>query len=143
MKETFVLSTKIPVRDIMSTQLDTMDRNDTLELAQDVMKQKRIRHFPVLDGEELVGVMSQRDLLHATLGSVMKYGEKAERGFLTSVAVKAVMSEPPITIAPDSPIKEAAQLMVEKQIGCLPVTDNGKLIGIVTETDILKQVAET
>ena len=143
MKTTSVLSTTISVRDIMSTQLDTMDRNDTLDLAQDVMKQKRIRHFPVLDGDQLVGVMSQRDLFHATLGSVMKYGEKAERGFLTTVAVKSVMSEPPITIAPDRTIKEAAQLMVEKQIGCLPVTENGKLIGMVTETDILKQVAKT
>jgi CBS domain-containing protein len=120
-----------------------MDRNDTLELAQDIMTQKRIRHFPVLDGDQLVGVMSQRDLFHATLGSVMKYGEKTEQSFLTTVAVKAVMSEPPITIAPDRTVKEAAQLMVEKQIGCLPVTKNGKLIGMVTETDILRQVATT
>ena len=130
------------VRDIMSTQLKTLERNDTLRLARDIMAQRRIRHFPVVDAGKLVGVVSQRDLFRATLGSVMKYGEVAERAFLASVAVKEVLSEPAITISADALVKKAARLMIEKQIGCLPVMEGGNLVGIVTETDILKQVAE-
>ena len=133
---------EIPIRDIMSTQVKTLDRNDTLELAQDIMTQKRIRHFPVVDADRVVGVMSQRDLVHATLGSVMQYGERAERAFLTTVAVKDVMSEPPVTISPDDTIQKAAHLMVEQQIGCLPVIEKEKLIGMVTETDILRVVVK-
>jgi len=130
------------VRDIMAMEVITLARNDTLQLAKDIMTLGRIRHFPVVDEGEVIGVVSQRDLFRASLGSVMKYGERAERAFLDTVAVKEVMSEPPITISPDTSIKEAARLMVEKKIGCLPVVEGGRLVGLVTETDILREVAE-
>lgn len=126
----------------MATEVITLGCNDTLQLAKDIMTLGRIRHFPVVDEGEVVGVVSQRDLFHASLGSVMKYGEKAERAFLDTVVIKAVMSGPPTTISPDASIKEAARLMAEKKIGCLPVIEEGRLIGLVTETDILREVAE-
>jgi CBS domain-containing protein len=129
------------VRDIMATEVITLGRNDTLQLARDIMTLGRIRHFPIVEEGEVVGVISQRDLFHASLGSVMKYGEKAEREFLGTVAVKEEMKDPPITVSPDASIKEAARMMVEKQIGCLPVVEEGELVGLVTETDILKEVA--
>lgn len=130
------------VRDIMATEVTTLGRNDSLQLARDIMTLGRVRHFPVIDDGKLVGVVSQRDLYKASLGSVMKYGEKAQRAFLEGIAVKEVMSDPPITIAPHASVKEAARLMMEKKIGCLPVLEGAKLVGIVTETDMLKLVAE-
>lgn len=130
------------VRDIMATEVTTLGRNDSLQLARDIMTLGRVRHFPVIDDGKLVGVVSQRDLYKASLGSVMKYGEKAQRAFLEGIAVKEVMSDPPITIAPHAAVKEAARLMMEKKIGCLPVLEGAKLVGIVTETDMLKLVAE-
>jgi CBS domain-containing protein len=130
------------VRDIMATEVTTLGRNDSLQLARDIMTLGRVRHFPVIDDGKLVGVVSQRDLYKASLGSVMKYGEKAQRAFLEGIAVKEVMSDPPITIAPHASVKEAARLMMEKKIGCLPVLEGAKLMGIVTETDMLKLVAE-
>lgn len=102
----------------------------------------RDNHFPVLDDGELVGVLSQRDLFHATLGSVMKYGEKAEGAYLATVAVKEVMSAPPVTVGPAATIGETARLMVDRKIGCLPVVERGKLVGLVTETDLLRHLAE-
>jgi len=96
----------------------------------------------VVDDGKVVGVVSQRDLYKASLGSVMKYGEKAQRAFLEGIVVKEVMNDPPITIAPHASVQEAARLMMEKKIGCLPVLEGAKLIGIVTETDMLKLVAE-
>jgi CBS domain-containing protein len=130
------------VRDIMTTEVTTLGRNDSLQLAKDIMTLGRVRHFPVIDDGKLVGVVSQRDLYKASLGSVLKYGEKAQRAFLEGVAVKEVMSDPPITIAPHATVQEAARLMMEKKIGCLPVLEGPTLVGIVTETDMLKLVAE-
>ena len=130
------------VREIMSAEVTTLGRNDTLQLAQDIMTLGRVRHFPVLEDGEVVGVMSQRDLYKASLGSVMKYGEKAQREFLDTIAVKEVMHYPPVTTPPQASVKEAARLMLGEKIGCLPVIDGAELVGIVTETDMLKLVAE-
>jgi CBS domain-containing protein len=130
------------VRDIMTTEVTTLGRNDSLQLVKDIMNLGRVRHFPVTEDGKVVGVVSQRDLYKASLGSVMKYGEKAQRAFLEGIVVKEVMSDPPITIAPHASVQEAARLMMEKKIGCLPVLEGAQLVGIVTETDMLKLVVE-
>ena len=130
------------IRDIMIAEVTTLQRNDSLQLVKDIMTLGRVRHFPVMDDDKVVGVVSQRDLYKASLGSVMKYGEKAQRAFLEGIVVKEVMSDPPITIAPHASVQEAARLMMEKKVGCLPVLEGAKLVGIVTETDMLKLVAE-
>lgn len=127
------------VRDIMSAEVTTLGRNDTLLLAKDIMNLGRIRHFPVVEDDELVGVVSQRDLYRASLGTVMQYGEKAQRAFLESVAVKEIMVDP-ISIGPDATVQDAARLMMEHKIGCLPVLEDDRLVGIVTETDMLQVV---
>ena len=130
------------IRDIMIAEVTTLQRNDSLQLVKDIMTLGRVRHFPVMDDDKVVGVVSQRDLYKASLGSVMKYGEKAQRAFLEGIVVKEVMSDPPITIAPHASVQEAARLMMEKKVGCLPVLEGSQLVGIVTETDMLKLVAE-
>ena len=81
------------VREIMSAEVTTLGCDDTLQLAQDIMTLGRVRHFPVLEDGEVVGVMSQRDLYKASLGSVMKYGEKAQREFLDTIAVAEMDEE--------------------------------------------------
>ena len=130
------------VRDIMTVEVTTLGRNDTLLLAKDIMNLGRVRHFPVVEDDELVGVVSQRDLYRASLGTVMQYGEKAQRAFLESVAVKEVMADP-IAIGPDAMVRDAARLMLEHKIGCLPVLEDSRLVGIVTETDMLQVVVDT
>ena len=129
------------VRDIMTVEVTTLGRNDTLLLAKDIMNLGRVRHFPVVEDDELVGVVSQRDLYRASLGTVMQYGEKAQRAFLESVAVKEVMADP-ISISPDATVRDAARLMMEHKIGCLPVLKDSRLVGIVTETDMLQVVVD-
>lgn len=129
------------VRDIMSAEVTTLGRNDTLLLAKDIMNLGRIRHFPVVEDDELVGVVSQRDLYRASLGTVMQYGEKAQRAFLESIVVKEIMVDP-ISIGPDATVGDAARLMMEHKIGCLPVLEDDRLVGIVTETDMLQIVVD-
>jgi CBS domain-containing protein len=130
------------VSDIMTRQVVTLGRNDSLHLAKDILSLDRLRHFPVVDEGIVVGVVSQRDLYKASLGSVLKYGEKAQQTFLQGITVKEVMSEPPITVTPHVSIQEAARLMMERKIGCLPVLDGAQLVGIVSETDMLKLITQ-
>jgi CBS domain-containing protein len=130
----------VKVKDLMATKVSTLGRNDTLDLADNVMALERIRHLPVLDERRVVGVVSQRDLFRSALAVALGYGERAQATLLKTLSVKEVMSEPAITISPEATIKEAARLMIERKIGCLPVIEGGRLVGIVTETDILRYV---
>lgn len=129
------------VRELMSKDVATVGRNDELSIADDVMTMKRVRHLPVLEDGRLVGMLSQRDLFHAALSTALNFGSKAQKEFLKTVPVKEVMTDEVRTIDPNADVKEAARLMIEHQIGCLPVVENGKLIGIVSETDLLRVIA--
>jgi CBS domain-containing protein len=117
----------------------TLAPGDRLDLADDVMKLGRIRHMPVLDGERLVGVVSQRDLLAASLSKALDFEVKERRVFLKSVAVGEAMTRDPVTVSPETSAGEAARLLVRRKIGCLPVVDaKGVMVGLVTETDLLR-----
>jgi CBS domain-containing protein len=136
-----VASKTVRVRDLMTRKVTTLDRNDTLDMADEVMELGRIRHLAVLDEGKLVGIVSERDLFRFALAFALGYGSKARKTLLRTVVVKEVMSEPAITIEPDAGVRDAAALMLEKKIGCLPVVDEGKLVGILSESDVLKHVA--
>jgi CBS domain-containing protein len=129
------------VRELMTTDVATIGRNDELTIADDIMKMKRLRHLPVLEEGRLVGILTQRDLFHAALSTALNFGEKAHKEFLKTVVVKEVMTDDVRTIGPDADIKEAARLLIEHRIGCLPVVEGGKLVGIVSETDLLRAIA--
>jgi len=131
------------VKDIMVRDVATLDLNDELSLADDIMKLGRIRHLPVVDEGRLVGIISQRDLFKASLASAMGFGEKAKREFMKTVAVKEVMVDVVITISPEAGIEEAGKVMLEKKIGCLPVIEGDNLVGLITETDILRHYVES
>jgi CBS domain-containing protein len=88
-----------------------------------------------------VGVVSQRDLLRASLSNVMGLPRDEQEQFLEGVSISEVMSTPPISIAPETSVQQAAELMANHKIGCLPVLEDGKLIAIVTETDVLRVLA--
>ena len=135
--------TRLQVRDVMSREVHTVKRNDELAIADELMKQKRVRHLPVLDEDgEVCAVVSQRDLFRGALLRALGYGSRAEELMLKQVAVKEAMSTEIQTTAPDTPVADAARVMIERKIGCLPVIENGKLVGIVTETDFVRLVAE-
>jgi len=129
------------VRDVMSTELVTLKVDDTLRLADDMMNLVRVRHFPVFDGERLAGVIDQSDLLHASMSSLIRHREDSPRAALGAVVVKDIM-KPAHTIAPDATIYRAAEIMVERGVECLLVVDGEKLAGLVTRTDLLRELAK-
>jgi CBS domain-containing protein len=126
------------VRDIMPRKLVTISAGDTLATVEDIMTLGRVRHMPVVHAGRLVGVVSERDLLRASLSSLSDFGGDERRAFLHVVEIKRVMSAPPIVIGPEATVEEAARVMAERKIGCLPVVEDEELIGLITETDLLR-----
>ena len=109
------------VRDVMTPDVTTLKRNDKLTLADDIMHLGRIRHLPVLDddGQQIVGVVSQRDLFRGALARALGYGRRAQRKVLDTLSVKEVMTSEVITTTPDTPLVEAARILAERKMGCL------------------------
>ncbi len=122
----------------MTKGVATLERNDTLTTADEVMRLGRIRHMPVIDGEgQLVGVVSQRDLFRGALLRSLGYGSRVEDRVLKALSVKDAMTTDVATASPDMPLREAAQLMMKRKIGCLVVLEDGEPIGILTEGDFV------
>ena len=125
------------VRDIMVKEVATLDVNDELSLANDIMRLGRIRHLPVVDGTRLVGIISERDLFRSSLSHALGYGTQASRDLMKTLHIKDIMVKEVATVSPEAKLCDAVKLMMEKKIGCLPVEENGRLVGLITETDIL------
>lgn len=121
-----------------------VDENDSMKKAMDLLREREIRHLCVLkDGERLVGVVSERDIKQASPSPVTALEIREIYYLLDKIKVKQIMTRRPYTISPSAPIEDAALIMRDKKIGCLPVVDGGKLVGIVTETDILDAFIES
>jgi CBS domain-containing protein len=122
----------------MRREVVSLASKDTLDLTQDLMNLGRVRHLPVLDDGRLVGIVSHRDLLAASLTKALDFDPASRRSFLRSIEVAEVMTREVATIGPEATVADAARLMVRRKIGCLPVLDTaGKLVGLVTETDLI------
>jgi CBS domain-containing protein len=128
------------VREIMTGSPVTLKPEDTLDLANDVISLGRIRHIPVVEDGRLVGLLSERDLIGAAATTIFGLKQKRKSALLKTVLIKDVMKKRVISVKPDTPIKDAAHLMADKKIGCVPVVESGTLVGLLTTTDILRYV---
>ena len=130
------------VSDLMSREIVTLGRNESLDLADRIMALGRIRHMPVVDEDgQLCGIVSQRDLFRGALATALGYGLVAQNKVLASMLVKDAMATELFTTTPDTPIGEAAHVMLQRKIGCLPVVEAGRLVGLITEADFVKHIA--
>jgi CBS domain-containing membrane protein len=134
---------ELKVRDVMTADPTTLKRNDKLTLADDIMRLGRVRHLPVVDDDDqtVVGIVTQRDLFRDALAQALGYGRHAQRKILDTLSVKDVMATEVVTASPEASLVEAAKILTERKIGCLPVVENGKLVGILTEGDFVALVA--
>lgn len=106
-----------------------------------LMAEHGIRHVPVVSGEGLVGIVSDRDVQEALPSPADRREATGFAAAMDRIAVWDVMVEQVITVTPRTPVAEAAQLLTDHKIGCLPVMEAGRLVGIVTETDMLRAFA--
>jgi len=127
------------VKDVMTKEVATLDRNEKLAVADDVMRLGRIRHLPVIDEDgDLAGIVSQRDLFHSGLLRALGFGSHAKDRAMDLLVLKEAMKTEVVTVAPSAPLTEAAQTMLERRIGCLVVVEGKKIVGIITESDFVK-----
>ena len=132
------MKNNLTVRDVMSQDVQSVERNQKLTSVDDIMRLGRIRHVLVVDEDgELAGVVSQRDLFHSGLLKALGYGTRAKDHALDTLLVKEAMNTEPVTTTPGTSLQDAARLMAERKIGCLPVMEAGRVIGILTEGDFV------
>jgi CBS domain-containing membrane protein len=125
------------VRDLMTKEVRTVAPNDHLSLADEMMRAGRFRHLVVCDDGEVVGVVSQRDIVLSGISWALGIGKSAHEKALDTCLVKEVMTASVKTVDPDAELQEAAKLMTSQKIGCLPVVAGGVLEGILTEGDFV------
>jgi CBS domain-containing protein len=135
------------VREVMTRQPITIAPETPLATALAVMRERQIRHLPVVDDMgQLVGIITDRDLRSAAMAPSfveflpvdLRQAVEGAATILEGLRVKDAMTWTVVTIRPDATVPEAGAVMFERRIGSLPVRENGKLVGIITERDIFK-----
>jgi acetoin utilization protein AcuB len=131
------------VRERMSRRPVTIPADATIAEALRMMRQSQVRRLPVLDENGgMIGIVSEKDLLYASPSPATSLSIYEMHDMLTRLKVTELMTADVITVSPDAPLEEAACIMADNKIGGLPVVKNGKLVGIITETDIFKVFLE-
>lgn len=132
-----------PVKNIMSSQVVTLNLTHSLEDAEKMFKKHKIRHIPVVSGDSLIGMLSLTDLMRISF--VDNYGEdegNVDSAVYNMLSIEQVMVSKPVAVQADQSIREIAEILSQKEFHALPVTDGNKLVGIVTTTDLIKYLLE-
>ncbi|NIQ02824.1 MAG: CBS domain-containing protein, partial [Nitrospinaceae bacterium] len=123
---------------VMSKSLITIKKSDTLKKAQDLMVAKAIRHLPVVDGKELLGIITESDIRGAFIGKGAKTASgKIQALHPSKMKVSDYMTRDPMVVTPETHIEDAALIIYKYKIGALPVIKRNNLVGIVSIMDIL------
>ena len=131
------------VQDLMSQEVLTIGVSDSCLEAVRLMYQGRVRHLPVVNRDGLlVGIVTDRDLRHHLFSPRVfdELGTTGVESLLRGVSIAEVMSRAVISVKPLEEVKDAARLMCEQGIGSLPVVEGDRVVGILTETDLLRQI---
>ena len=132
----------LKVRDLMTPYVETLNPDDDIDLASMLMRLDRFRHLPVVSDGQLVGIVSDRDIMRAEQSSLSETTIEANRRFNMKVKAQDVMTVQVDTIEPDATVLKAAEILREKGYSCLPVLEEDRLVGIITPTDFLGLVVK-
>jgi CBS domain-containing membrane protein len=129
----------LTVRDIMTDKLIALTDADTLYAAKKIMDMARIRHIPVVDaGGDFIGLVTHRDLLAATVSRLADIDDATQDDIYSGIPIREVMRGDVRHTAPENSLRDAAQLLLTHKYGCLPVLEDKKLVGILTESDFIR-----
>ena len=123
--------------DIMTRDPVSVSPSDTMRVVLERMRQRNCRRLPVVEGGKLVGIVSDRDVRLALNSPFILRERREDETLLERVVVAECMTPDPVTLPPDASVLDAARLIHERKFGGIPIVDAGKLVGIVTETDLL------
>lgn len=134
---------RVPVSTIMTKNVVTLNHIDRLENAEMLFKKHHIRHIPVVSGSKIVGMLSYTDLLRISF--VDSYGDEnhpIDTTIYDSFSIEQVMANKVVSISEDTSIKEAAEILANREFHALPVVKGEELVGIVTTTDLINYLLE-
>lgn len=134
---------RTPISAIMTTDVITLNHSDNLETAESLFKKNKIRHIPVVSGDEIIGMLSYTDLLRISFADAIDEEEQdVDTVVYNMFTIEQVMAKNLISVNSNSTIKEVAEILSKKEFHALPVIDNNKLVGIVTTTDLINYLIE-
>lgn len=131
------MSEEYLVRDFMTSPVDSISCEARLLDAALILRSTGFRHLPIVDGERLVGIITDRDVHRFAPSLLAKITPEEYNAVFENTPLERVMTRNPLTVTPTTPLREAASILQERKLGCLPVVDNGRLVGILTVTDML------
>ena len=131
-----------PISHIMTKNVATVQVSDDLHDVIDLVKKNHIRHVPVLEGHDVVGIISSTDINRLTFSSLFENQEGADEAILEMLSISQVMTQKPRTVEAALSIREVAEILASEEYHALPVIENGQLAGIVTTTDVIKYLLE-
>ena len=131
------------VRDWMTPNPIAVTPETSLPEARQIMVDKGVRRLPVMDGDRLVGIVTRGDVRGAQASEATSLSIWELNYLINKLRIDEVMSKKVITVSSDSPMRDAAQTMLENKIAGLPVVDDGKLVGMITESDIFRMLVES
>ncbi len=128
----------LKVEDIMTTDIFTLMETDNLALARSVMDLARIRHIPVVKVDmSFIGLLTHRDILSATVSRLAELDNRTQEELDQGIPVKEIMNTNVRTVSRNVSLRDCAALLLKHKFGCLPVLEESKLVGIITEADFL------
>ncbi|UOB16808.1 CBS domain-containing protein [Abyssalbus ytuae] len=133
------MKNKVKVSTIMTTDLIQLNISDSLYKAEKLFKKYKIRHLPVVQGKRIVGILSYTDLLRISYVDVIDEDDETVESIVYDMfSLPQVMMNKPVVVSPDTPIKEVAEILSQREFHALPVVENDELVGIVTTTDLIR-----
>ena len=125
------------VKDVMTKDPLTITPTQTLTEVKDIFKKHSFRHLPVIDGNQLVGILSETDFEKILEGARLTQRGKEEMDFLLrETPVQRIMTPHPFTVPPDTPVEEVMEVFYKDRFHAIPVMDHGQLVGIVSQHDV-------
>ncbi len=125
------------VREFMTTEVTSLQETDTLLDATMILVRSSFRHLPVLRDKQLVGIVTERDVKQFAPHLLTRVSPEEYNKVMETTPISRVMTRDPLTVKPEQPVFDAASALYTRKVGCLPVVENGELVGVITTTDML------
>lgn len=134
---------RVPVSQIMTKNVVTLSVKDNLVTAEELFKKHRIRHIPVVSGDEVIGILSYTDLMRISFADAIdEHEQEVDTMVYNMFTIEQVMAKNVISVSSNTTIQETAKFLAERDFHALPVIDDGKLVGIVTTTDLINYLLQ-
>jgi CBS domain-containing protein len=130
------------VAEVMTKNVVAIERDQPLFKIVELFRKNKVRHIPVLGDKNVVGIISRTDINRLTFGALFESSDSQEETILEFLTIPQVMSSNPKVVNANEPLKKVAEIFAHEEFHALPVVEEGKLVGIITTTDVIRMLLE-